>query len=74
MPKDCAINLGHLQTVQQSKIGGLITTISYKMRQVGRRCCSRWASMIEQLKGGGNRSKPQLEHKFGFKQVTGRHG
>jgi mRNA interferase MazF len=28
MPKDCAINLDHIQTVAKGKIGGLITTLS----------------------------------------------
>ncbi|MCE5330219.1 type II toxin-antitoxin system PemK/MazF family toxin [bacterium] len=35
MPKDCAVNLDHLQTVSKTKIGGLITTLnSYKMSEV----------------------------------------
>jgi mRNA interferase MazF len=35
MPKDCAINLDHLQTVSKSKIGGIITTLSsIKMSEV----------------------------------------
>jgi len=28
MPKDCAINLDHIQTVSKGKIGSLITTLS----------------------------------------------
>ncbi len=28
MPRDCAINLDHVQTVAKSKIGSLITTLS----------------------------------------------
>ncbi|HWO42994.1 MAG TPA: type II toxin-antitoxin system PemK/MazF family toxin [Candidatus Eisenbacteria bacterium] len=28
MPKDCAINLDHLQTVSKGKIGSLITTLT----------------------------------------------
>jgi mRNA interferase MazF len=28
MPKDCAVNLDHLQTVAKGKIGSLITTLS----------------------------------------------
>jgi len=28
MPKDCAVNLDHIQTVLKSKIGPLITTLS----------------------------------------------
>ena len=28
MPKDCAVNLDHLQTVSKGKIGSLITTLS----------------------------------------------
>ena len=28
MPKDCAINFDHIQTVSQAKIGSLITTLS----------------------------------------------
>ena len=27
LPKDCAVNLHHLQTVNKSKLGGLITTL-----------------------------------------------
>jgi len=27
MPRDCAINLDHLQTVSQSRIGALLTTL-----------------------------------------------
>jgi len=35
MPRDCAINLDHIQTVSKGKIGSLITTISHqKMDQV----------------------------------------
>lgn len=35
MPRDCAINFDHIQTVSKSKIGALITTIStQKMKQV----------------------------------------
>jgi len=35
MPKDCAINCDHLQTVSKAKIGPLITTLSgAKMSQV----------------------------------------
>jgi len=35
MPRDCAINLDHIQTVSKAKIGPLITTIStQKMKQV----------------------------------------
>ncbi|MDO8956333.1 MAG: type II toxin-antitoxin system PemK/MazF family toxin [Deltaproteobacteria bacterium] len=30
MPRDCAVNLDHLQTVSKSKIGPLITTLSPK--------------------------------------------
>lgn len=28
MPRDCAINLDHIQTVSKGRIGGLITTLS----------------------------------------------
>ncbi len=28
MPKDCAVNCDHLQTVSKTKLGGLITTLS----------------------------------------------
>ena len=28
MPRECAVNLDHVQTVDQSKIGGLVTTLS----------------------------------------------
>jgi len=35
MPRDCAINFDHIQTVSKGKIGSLITTISpQKMKQV----------------------------------------
>ncbi|MHB1276671.1 MAG: type II toxin-antitoxin system PemK/MazF family toxin, partial [Candidatus Humimicrobiaceae bacterium] len=35
MPKDCAVNLDHLQTVSKLKIGGLITALSsIKMSEV----------------------------------------
>jgi mRNA interferase MazF len=35
MPKDCAVNLDHLQTVAKGKIGSLITTLSAsKMEQL----------------------------------------
>jgi mRNA interferase MazF len=28
MPKDCAVNLDHIQTVSKGKIGSLMTTLS----------------------------------------------
>ena len=35
MPKECAVNLDHLQTVAKGKIGSLITTLSAdKMQQM----------------------------------------
>lgn len=35
MPRDCAVNLDHLQTVSKGRIGSLITTLStVKMQQV----------------------------------------
>jgi mRNA interferase MazF len=35
MPRDCAVNLDHLQTVSKGKIGSLITTLSGdKMQQM----------------------------------------
>jgi mRNA interferase MazF len=35
MPKDCAINCDHIQTVSKDKIGALITTLSSdKMKQI----------------------------------------
>lgn len=35
MPRDCAVNLDHLQTVSKGKIGSLITTLSAsKMQQL----------------------------------------
>ncbi len=35
MPRDCAVNLDHIQTVAKGKIGALITTLtSNKMREV----------------------------------------
>lgn len=33
MPKDCAVNLDHLQTVSKGKIGPLITTLSASKMQ-----------------------------------------
>ena len=37
MPKDCAVNCDHLQTVSKEKIGVLITSLSRtKMSEVGR--------------------------------------
>lgn len=30
MPRDCAVNLDHLQTVSKAKVGALITTLSAK--------------------------------------------
>lgn len=35
MPRDCAVNLDHVQTVSKGKIGALITTLStVKMEQI----------------------------------------
>ena len=35
MPRDCAVNLDHVQTISKGKIGSLITTLStVKMEQV----------------------------------------
>jgi mRNA interferase MazF len=35
MPRDCAVNLDHIQTVSKEKIGALITTLgANKMREV----------------------------------------
>ena len=35
MPKDCAVNCDHIQTVSKAKLGASITTLSdWKMRQV----------------------------------------
>lgn len=37
MPKDCAVNCDHLQTVSKGKIGALITSLTLsKMIEVGR--------------------------------------
>ena len=37
MPRDCAVNCDHLQTVSKAKIGSLITSLSRaKMEEVGR--------------------------------------
>jgi mRNA interferase MazF len=37
MPRDCAVNCDHLQTVSKGKIGALITSLpSTKMTDVGR--------------------------------------
>ncbi len=30
MPKDCAVNCDHIQTVLRGRVGGLITTLSNK--------------------------------------------
>ncbi len=36
MPKDCVVNFDHIQTVDKSKIGPIITRVSpEKMKQVG---------------------------------------
>jgi len=35
VPRDCAINLDHIQTVSKGKIGSIITTLSHeKLKQV----------------------------------------
>lgn len=35
MPRDCAINLDHVQTVSRARLGSLVTTLStHRMRQV----------------------------------------
>ncbi|MHB8764006.1 MAG: type II toxin-antitoxin system PemK/MazF family toxin [Deferrisomatales bacterium] len=35
MPRDCAVNCDHLQTVAKGKLGGLVTTLSpEKLREV----------------------------------------
>jgi mRNA interferase MazF len=35
MPRECAVNLDHMQTVDKSKIGGLVTTLgSSRMAEV----------------------------------------
>jgi mRNA interferase MazF len=40
LPRDCAVNCDHLQTVQKNKIGGLITSLPpEKMMDVGRAVC-----------------------------------
>lgn len=40
MPRDCAVNCDHLQTVSKGKIGSLITTLSpSKMTDVGYAVC-----------------------------------
>jgi len=40
LPRDCAINCDHLQTVPKGKIGSLITSLSHiKMDDVGRAVC-----------------------------------
>ena len=37
MPRDCAVNCDHLQTVSKAKIGALITSLtSIRMAEVGR--------------------------------------
>jgi mRNA interferase MazF len=40
LPRDCAVNCDHLQTVQKANIGSLITSLSStKMTDVGRAIC-----------------------------------
>jgi mRNA interferase MazF len=40
MPRECAVNCDHLQTVPKGKIGSLITSLSgIKMADVGRAIC-----------------------------------
>lgn len=40
MPQDCAINCDHIQTVSRSKVGSLITVVTYsKMAQVRKAIC-----------------------------------
>jgi mRNA interferase MazF len=40
MPRDCAVNCDHLQTVSKGKIGSLITSLPpSRMAQVGRAIC-----------------------------------
>jgi mRNA interferase MazF len=39
MPRDCAVNLDHLQTVARSKLGPLIATLSsHKMAKIRAAC------------------------------------
>ena len=39
MPRECAVNLDHIQTVARGKVGSLITTLtSDKMRALRRAC------------------------------------
>jgi mRNA interferase MazF len=38
MPRDCAVNLDHLQTVSKGKIGSLIATLSTSKMQQMRPC------------------------------------
>ncbi len=39
MPRDCAVNLDHIQTVQKARVGGLLTTLSVgTMAQVRKAC------------------------------------
>jgi mRNA interferase MazF len=39
MPRDCAVNLDHIQTVAKAKIGPLITTLSTRMMSEVRSAC-----------------------------------
>ena len=39
MPKDCAVNLDHIQTVAKAKIGPLITTVSARKMSELRSAC-----------------------------------
>ena len=39
MPRDCAVNLDHIQTVARGKIGSLITTLNFEKMRALRRAC-----------------------------------
>jgi len=40
MPRDCAVNCDHLQTISKAKIGALITSLTpARMAEVGRAIC-----------------------------------
>lgn len=40
MPRDCAVNCDHLQTISKAKVGALITSLTpARMAEVGRAIC-----------------------------------
>ena len=40
MPRECAVNLDHVQTVSPARLGDVITTLdAWRMREVGKALC-----------------------------------